>query len=178
MFIPGDMEPDLLWEDEEPTEEQRVAIDDGCGAGNLPIGSGVARRRPARCGLIVREAGAFVVASKAAAIIAGTVTNHPAQPAPTNPTPKNQPRRTEPKIKPNPPTQPNRTHNSNPSPTHEIRRDTLLGSAGRNRSGLHAGVIPGVIDELLAASRVPGQLADEPIGRRAWLATGRLRQNV
>ena len=28
VFIPGDMEPDLLWEDEEPTEEQRAAIDD------------------------------------------------------------------------------------------------------------------------------------------------------
>ena len=28
VFIPGDMDPDLLWEDEEPTEEQRAAIDD------------------------------------------------------------------------------------------------------------------------------------------------------
>jgi hypothetical protein len=28
VFIPGDMEPDLLWEDEEPTEKQRAAIDD------------------------------------------------------------------------------------------------------------------------------------------------------
>ncbi len=28
VFIPGDMEPDLLWEDEEPTAEQRAAIDD------------------------------------------------------------------------------------------------------------------------------------------------------
>ncbi len=28
VFIPGDMDPDLLWEDEEPTGEQRAAIDD------------------------------------------------------------------------------------------------------------------------------------------------------
>ena len=26
VFIPGDMHPDLLWEDEEPTGEQRAAI--------------------------------------------------------------------------------------------------------------------------------------------------------
>jgi hypothetical protein len=28
VFIPGDMEPDVLWEDDEPTEEQRAAIDE------------------------------------------------------------------------------------------------------------------------------------------------------
>ena len=28
VFIPGDMEPDLLWEDDEPTAEQRNAIDE------------------------------------------------------------------------------------------------------------------------------------------------------
>jgi hypothetical protein len=27
VFIPGDMEPDLIWEDDEPTAEQRTAID-------------------------------------------------------------------------------------------------------------------------------------------------------
>ena len=26
VFIPGDMEPDVLWEGDEPTEEQRAAI--------------------------------------------------------------------------------------------------------------------------------------------------------
>jgi hypothetical protein len=26
VFIPGDMEPDVLWEDDEPTDEQREAI--------------------------------------------------------------------------------------------------------------------------------------------------------
>ena len=28
VFIPGDMEPDLIWEDDEPTAEQRAAIDE------------------------------------------------------------------------------------------------------------------------------------------------------
>src|SRR5438552_6456684 len=28
VFIPGDMEPDVFWEDDEPTEEQRAAIDE------------------------------------------------------------------------------------------------------------------------------------------------------
>jgi hypothetical protein len=28
VFIPGDMEPDVLWEDDEPTEEQRAAIEE------------------------------------------------------------------------------------------------------------------------------------------------------
>jgi hypothetical protein len=28
VFIPGDMEPDLVWEDDEPTAEQRSAIDE------------------------------------------------------------------------------------------------------------------------------------------------------
>ncbi len=28
VFIPGDMEPDVLWEGDEPTEEQRAAIDE------------------------------------------------------------------------------------------------------------------------------------------------------
>jgi hypothetical protein len=28
VFIPGDMEPAVLWEDDEPTEQQRKAIDE------------------------------------------------------------------------------------------------------------------------------------------------------
>jgi hypothetical protein len=28
VFVPGDMEPDLIWEDEAPTAEQRAAIDE------------------------------------------------------------------------------------------------------------------------------------------------------
>jgi hypothetical protein len=40
VFIPGDMEPDVLWEDDEPTEEQRTAIDGCFGADDSPIGCG------------------------------------------------------------------------------------------------------------------------------------------
>jgi hypothetical protein len=28
VFVPGDMEPDLIWEDDEPSAEQRAAIDE------------------------------------------------------------------------------------------------------------------------------------------------------
>ncbi len=28
VFVPGDMEPDLIWEDDEPTAQQRETIDD------------------------------------------------------------------------------------------------------------------------------------------------------
>jgi hypothetical protein len=28
VFVPGDMEPDVIWEDDEPTAEQRDAIDE------------------------------------------------------------------------------------------------------------------------------------------------------
>ena len=75
------------------------------------------------------------------------VNDHPGQPPPHHPNTKINP--THPTEEPNPPTrnQP-REHNSNPSPTDELSRDTLLSSASGTQV-LSSGSSSGVVHQVL-----------------------------
>ncbi len=147
VFIPGDMEPDLLWEDEEPTEEQRGS-DRRRGAvpGTCRSPQGVARRRPARGGLTCAAAGAFVVASTATESSPRTSdqpprpTTTPTNPNTEEPTPTNQ---TENQTQP---PDPNPTEPTTPT-RHQLTKsaETHLQVPQSGTRGADPGVVPGVV---------------------------------